>query len=132
MRSRYESSPRQAGERRSPEQLAVAFEDALRWRAEWRAQQIEKNQEKNDKEKNGKEVPTPCIAPPPDERKRRADFAKAIARAEFGRFYRNGRTEAKPPKKKPPKNEAPKEPGRRISTNGMGPLAGHDNMSMRA
>jgi hypothetical protein len=104
VRSRYESSPRQAGEWRSPEQLAVAFEDALRWRAEWRAREIGENQKKN-----GEKVPAPSVAPPPDERKRRANFATAIARAEFGRFYRNGRTETKPPKMKAPKKEAPKE-----------------------
>jgi hypothetical protein len=75
-------------ERLTPEQLARTHENALRWRAELRS---------------GAAVelaPAPAAAPTPappkpapakDEARRRADFAAAVARAEFGRFYRIGR-----------------------------------------
>jgi hypothetical protein len=77
-------------ERLTPEQLARAHENAQRWRAELRS------------EAALEAVPTlPSPAPPDpapkrpapakDEARRRADFAAAVARAEFGRFYRIGR-----------------------------------------
>jgi len=67
----------------TPEQLAWAHENALRWRAEFRS---------------GAALETPSAspaagrpAPALDEARRRARFAAAVARAEFGRFYRLGR-----------------------------------------
>jgi hypothetical protein len=74
----------------TPEELNRANEEARRWRASLR------NGEPVDK------PPPQALAPPsrafqparqPDEAERRARFAEAIARAEFGRFYRNGRGE---------------------------------------
>jgi hypothetical protein len=66
----------------TPAQLAWANQEARRARAALRAEAA---------------LPPPSPPPerpirrPPDEVARRARFAEAIARAEFGRFYRNGR-----------------------------------------
>jgi hypothetical protein len=73
----------------TPEQLAWAHENALRWRAEFRS---------------GTAL-EPASAPPAaarpasakDEARRRARFAAAVARAEFGRFYRLGQDAKMPP-----------------------------------
>jgi hypothetical protein len=93
---RYVGGPRKPGEWRTPEQLAQAYEDALRCRAEWRARK---------RNTAGSEVPAPQVLQPPDELKRRANFASGIARAEFGRFYWNGKTQAKPVSEVPAKGK---------------------------
>jgi hypothetical protein len=64
----------------TPEQLVWANQEARRARAALR-------------EEAASPPPPPPERPvsrPPDEAGRRARFAEAIARAEFGRFYRNG------------------------------------------
>ena len=67
----------------TPEELNRANEEARRWRASLR------NGEPVDMPPPQPRAPQP--ARQPDEAGRRARFAEAIARAEFGRFYRNGR-----------------------------------------
>jgi hypothetical protein len=56
--------------RPTPEQMAAAHEEALKWRDRWRAEMAAPPQTKPKHAANGI-----------------ARFAKALARAEFGRFY---------------------------------------------
>jgi hypothetical protein len=65
--------------RPTPEQVAAAFEQALEWRSQWRAEMAQPNQE----------LRAPPSRRDPDGRdgKDKGQFAAAIARAEFGRFY---------------------------------------------
>lgn len=107
-------APTHVGRRRrapiklTPQELAWAREDALRWRAALRA------------ERAG-EVAEPPGATAPDlpvawEEEQRARFATAIARAEFGRFYHKD-GHAKGRKKRKAKGKSARHPAR----NGKGP-----------
>jgi hypothetical protein len=66
----------------TPEQLVWANQEARRARAALREEAASRPPPP---------PPEPPVRRPPDEAARRARFAEAIARAEFGRFYRNGR-----------------------------------------
>jgi hypothetical protein len=72
----------------TPEQLSSANQEARRARAALRAEAASPSPPPPPKRPVGR---------PPDGAARRARFAEAIARAEFGRFYRNGR-DTKPAK----------------------------------
>src|SRR4051812_40047281 len=94
VKSRYEMRPRKPGEWRTPEQLVQAKVEALLWRAEWRHRKIrEAEAEEEEQKKTSDTLPVPRAAPQRDELRDRANFACAVARAEFGRFYRNGKAE---------------------------------------
>jgi hypothetical protein len=70
----YES--RRPSRWRTPEELAQEHGDALRWRAELRAEAT-----------SGSEETSPPPIATSKARSERSRFAAAIARAEFGRFY---------------------------------------------
>ena len=74
---------------RTPEQLALAFEQALLWRALWRARALLPDDEPE--EEAGLATAANSQA---ENAARRARFATAIARAEFGRFYRKDHGQA--------------------------------------
>jgi hypothetical protein len=69
----------------SPEELAAAHERALRWREEWRDDVAGR-----EGGMNGYPALPPALRPPVQDGKPSAQFATAIARAEFGRFYWSG------------------------------------------
>jgi hypothetical protein len=83
--------------RPTPEQLAAAHEEALKWRERLRS---EKTTATNGP--NGQTAPR--LRRPRDEAKERAQFAADIARAEFGRFYWDEERSEKICKKKPPQS----------------------------
>jgi hypothetical protein len=70
-----------AGAWLTPQQQAAAFERALEWRQEWRAEIAGHNPG------NGRTAGSISKPPTRKERSRQAAFAEGIARAEFGRFY---------------------------------------------
>ncbi len=90
------SRRRRAPIKRTPQELAWARQDALRWRASLRA------------ERNGEvEMAEPVDQAPnlPEfDAEQRARFAAAIARAEFGRFYFKGDSGKAPTARKPRRN----------------------------
>ncbi len=79
--------------RLTPEQVAAAFEQALAWRAQWREEMAQPNEE----------LRAPPSRHDPDGRggKDKGQFAAAIARAEFGRYYWKAEHPAQTRKPKP-------------------------------
>ena len=73
---RWSRGRRRASPQLRPEECNAAYRFALIWREEWRAE----------RKKNTTE-PVIVERPIGDEKKHRARFAAAIARAEFGRNY---------------------------------------------
>ncbi|MFI5015757.1 MAG: hypothetical protein ACHQAY_25760 [Hyphomicrobiales bacterium] len=75
----------------TPEQLTAAYVQALEWREEWRAEIAAAEVQADE----GPELsPVPPPKPADDDAKRLARFANAVTRAEFGRFYWDGRLPA--------------------------------------
>jgi hypothetical protein len=71
----------------SPEEAAALLARAVAWRDNWRAEVAARGGEAL-----GEARAEPCRAPAPaPARKDAAQFAAAVARREFGRFYWNGR-----------------------------------------
>jgi hypothetical protein len=83
--------------RPTPEQLAAAHEEALKYRAWLRSEKKSATSGPNG------QTPSPPRRPR-DEAKERAQFAANIARAEFGRFYWDEERAKKAGKKKPPRS----------------------------
>jgi hypothetical protein len=88
---------------RSPEEIAEAYERALRWREDWRAEVADR-----DGGVSNRSVASPAPRPAKQKQgqdgKPSAQFAAAIARAELGRFYWKGPQAASRPanlKRKP-------------------------------
>ena len=82
----------------TPEQAAAAYAEALKARAQWRAECAA-----GIKVSEPQQVPARITRrPPADEATRRAQYAAQAARAEFGRFYWQGPlAEKKKPAKRP-------------------------------
>jgi hypothetical protein len=75
-----------------PDRIRRAYDQALVWRDEWRAEITA-----------GKVQPTKKPSPQRtdgDTMRRQAGFAQAVARAEFGRFYWDKRLQPGPERKK--------------------------------
>jgi hypothetical protein len=69
----------------TPEQHAAAFAQALTWRQRWRDEMVARN-----REEDAEKIQT-VKRPRQTNGLDRAKFAAAVARAEFGRFYWDGR-----------------------------------------
>jgi hypothetical protein len=86
-----------AGALLTPQQQAAAFERAVDWRQEWRAEIAGRNS--GNGQQPGK-TPTRPKRPPDGAR---AAFAAGIARAEFGRFYWDAKKHRLPASERKPR-----------------------------
>lgn len=72
----------------SPEQAAALRKRTMQWREEWRAEVSARRGEANG---HGRAARGPKVTPAGKKRATGGQFAAAVARQEFGRFYWNGK-----------------------------------------
>jgi hypothetical protein len=92
------SRPR-AGALLTPQQQAAAFERAVEWRQEWRAEVAGRHSG------NGHTPEAAPARPKREPQSARAAFAAGIARAEFGRFYWDAKKHRLPAGERKPRRQ---------------------------